>query len=206
MAEVEDAPPKDAAEGGTSSGGKKGRYRREKPWVRPLPRRAPRAVPSVASSAAAGAKMPRFTLDATEGGGGSRVRRDRGRNRRAASSQGGPGGRRPRQRGYPEGGNDADGGHDELRVVRRASTRATKSGRDRANDNKKRIADFYRSFDWASAAGRVTGVDRSNPIGDRTAFITLLCQIAASRCFKKQKHGAQRRDLLTWNGETRPTA
>ena len=34
MAGVEDAPPQDAAEGGTSSGGKKGRYRREKPWVR----------------------------------------------------------------------------------------------------------------------------------------------------------------------------
>lgn len=32
MAEVEDAPPADAAEGGTSTGGKKGRYRREKPW------------------------------------------------------------------------------------------------------------------------------------------------------------------------------
>ena len=36
MAEVEDAPPADAAEGGTSTGGKKGRYRREKPWVRNL--------------------------------------------------------------------------------------------------------------------------------------------------------------------------
>ena len=47
MAEVEDAPPQDAAEGGTSSGGKKGRYRRDKPWVRTLPRRASRAIPSV---------------------------------------------------------------------------------------------------------------------------------------------------------------
>jgi len=56
MAEVKDALPQDAAEGGTSSGGKKGRYRREKPWVRLLPRRASRAIPSVASSAAAAAK------------------------------------------------------------------------------------------------------------------------------------------------------
>jgi len=45
MAEVEDAPPQDAAEGGTSSGGKKGRYRREKPWVRFDSRRATRAIP-----------------------------------------------------------------------------------------------------------------------------------------------------------------
>lgn len=39
MADVEGAPPQDAGDPGegASSGGKKGRYRRDKPWVRARP-------------------------------------------------------------------------------------------------------------------------------------------------------------------------